>query len=296
MNWFAAHGKAIRLALRRLGASPLNTLLSLLGIGIMLALPASGLLFLEQVATLGRGAAVTPQLTVFLAADAERAAARSIEARIRDRGEVSATQLLAREDTLARMRQLDGMAAAIAALPHNPFPDAVVVTPVTDDPALLEKLAQDIRSWRHVEHVQIDSDWAHRLAALVGLARNAVLLLAALFGIGLASITFNVIRLQALTCQAEVEVSRLLGATDAFIRRPFLWYGTLLGLLGGAAAWLAVTVAMLWLRAPVAALAALYKLDLALQLPATPHVLLLLGAAASLGWLGAALSMHRQLR
>lgn len=294
-HWLRAHGKAFRIALRRLLASPLNTLLSIVGIGIALALPAGGLLLLDHVAALGRGASATPQLTVFMAVDAERKTAQSVEARLKDRGDVARTQLLAREDTLTRMKKADGLSDAIAALPQNPFPDAIVVTPASDEPAALEKLAQEARGWRQIEHVQIDSDWARRLAAFVRVGKTAVLLLATLLGIGLVSITFNTIRLQVLTRQAEVEVSRLLGATDAFIRRPFLWYGALLGMLGGAAAWLIVAGAVLWLRNPVAELAALYGLDLALTIPSAAGSALLLGAALLLGWLGAALSMRQHL-
>jgi cell division transport system permease protein len=295
-HWLRAHGKAFRIALRRLLASPLNTLLSIVGIGIALALPAGGLLLLDHVAALGRGASATPQLTVFMAVDAERKTAQSVEARLKDRGDVARTQLLAREDTLTRMKKADGLSDAIAALPQNPFPDAIVVTPASDEPAALEKLAQEARGWRQIEHVQIDSDWARRLAAFVRVGKTAVLLLATLLGIGLVSITFNTIRLQVLTRQAEVEVSRLLGATDAFIRRPFLWYGALLGLLGGAAAWLIVAGAALWLRVPVAELAGLYGLDIALAIPSLFSSALLLGAALLLGWLGAALSMRQHLR
>lgn len=296
MNWLRAHRKAFLLALRRLSASPLNTLLSILGIGIALALPAGGYLLLEHVSTLGRGAATAPQLTVFMAVDADRKAAQAIEARLKDRGDVATTKLLAREDTLLRMKKSAELADVIAALPKNPFPDAIVVQPASDDPAALEKIAAEARQWRGIEHVQNDSDWAHRLAAFVRLARMGLLLLASLLGIGLITITFNTIRLQVLTRQAEVEVSRLLGATDAFIRRPFLWFGTLLGLFGGGVAWTIVAGATLWLRLPVAELARLYGLELMLALPAWADSALLLGAAALLGLLGAALSMRQNLR
>lgn len=296
MSWLASHGKAVRLAVARLVAAPLNTLLSVLGIGIALALPAGGQSLLDHVAALGRGAAATPQLTVFLAVDAERKAALEIEARLEARAEVARTEFLEREATLERMKRSDGLGDVVEALPKNPFPDAIVVTTAGDDPAALESLAAEARKWPRVEHVQVDADWARRLAALVRLARTGVLLLATLLGLGLVTITFNTIRLQVLTRQAEVEVSRLLGATDAFIRRPFLWYGTLLGLLGGGAAWLIVAGATLWLRLPVAELAQLYGLDLMLALPTATASAALLGAAAFLGWLGAALSMRQHLR
>lgn len=296
MIWLRTHWNAARLALQRLAAAPLNTLLAILGIGIALALPAGGQLLLSHAATLARGAASAPQLTVFLSLDAERKAAQAIVERLQARPDVAEAELLAREDTLRRMQAAEGLADVIAALPKNPFPDAVVVIPADDSPATIEGLAAAARQWPRVEHVQIDADWARRLHALLRLARVGVLLLATLLGIGLVTITFNTIRLQVLTRQAEVEVSRLLGATDAFIRRPFLWYGALLGCAGGAMAWLIVVGATLWLRLPVAELAQLYGLDLMLALPTPADTLLLLGAAALLGWLGAVLSMRQHLR
>jgi cell division transport system permease protein len=295
MNWLRNQWQACRLALSRLATAPVNTLLAVLGIGIALALPASGFLLLDHVAALGKGAAATPQLTVFMSVEAERKAALDIEARLLGRPDVAQTELLEREATLKRMKASDGLADVIGALPKNPFPDAIVVTLADESPAALESLAAEARKWPRVEQVQIDADWAHRLAAFVRLARTGVLLLATLLGLGLITITFNTIRLQVLTRQTEVEVSRLLGATDAFIRRPFLWYGALLGLLGGMAAWLIVAGATLWLRLPVAELAQLYGLELMLALPTAKSSGILLGAAAGLGWLGAALSMRQQL-
>jgi cell division transport system permease protein len=296
MNWLRAHWNACRLALLRLAMAPLNTLLSLLGIGIALALPAGGHLLLSQVATLTQGAAATPQLTVFMSLDADRAAAQAIEAKLKARPGIARTQLLAREDTLARMKAAEGLADVIAALPKNPFPDAIVATPGDDSPAAMEALAAEARQWAKVEHVQIDADWARRLQALLKLAHTGVWLLAGLLGLGLVTITFNTIRLQVLTRQAEVAVSQLLGATDAFISRPFHWYGALLGLFGGVAAWLIVAAALLWLARPVAELAQLYGLTLQLALPGPVDSLTLLGVAALLGWLGAALSVFQHLR
>lgn len=296
MNWLRNHWKACQLALARLRAAPLNTLLSVLGIGIALALPGAGQQMLTHAALLTRNASATPQLTVFLGVDAERKTAQAVETRLQGLPEVGKTQFLAREDTLARMKKAEGLADVIAALPKNPFPDAIVATPADDVPATIERLAATVRQWREVEHVQVDADWARRLSALIRLAKTGVLLLATLLGIGLVTITFNTIRLQVLTRQAEVEVSRLLGATDGFIRRPFLWYGGLLGLLGGCMAWLIVAGATLWLRLPVAELAQLYGFDLMLALPSASDSAMLLGAATLLGWLGAALSMRQHLR
>jgi cell division transport system permease protein len=120
-----------------------------------------------------------------------------------------------------------------------------------------------------------------------------VLLLMLLLGAGLVAVTFNTIRLQVLSGRAEIEVSRLLGATDAFIRRPFQYHGALLGLLGGLVAWLLVAGTTLWLAAPVTEVASLYRSGFVLQpLSATDSLALLAGAAA-LGWLGASLSVRQ---
>jgi cell division transport system permease protein len=295
-DFFAAHGRALTTAFRRLLATPLNTLLAVLGIGIALALPAGGSLVIEQLGALSAGAAATPQLTVFLAVGADRKTARSVETRIGNLPEKAKTRLIAREETLARLKQSGDLASAIEALPGNPFPDAIVVTPGDDGPAAIERLAATLRGWKEIEHVQVDTDWAQRLAAFTRLAKTLLLLLATLLGLGLLVIVFNVIRLQALSRQAEAEVSRLLGATDAFVRRPFLWHGALLGLAGGLVAWLIVAGTLLQLRAPVAELAELYGLGIALAPPGPGESALLLGIATALGWLGAALSMRQHLR
>lgn len=302
MSWLVAQRRAFLLALQRLVATPLNTLLSILGIGIALALPAAGYVLLGHVTTLAQGSAgfkATPQITVFLPVDAERKAALAIEAKLKAEPAVANTQLLAREDTLARMKSSGSLADAIDVLPKNPFPDAIVITPADDAPAAIDALAAALRNdreWRGIEHVQVDADWARRLAALIRLAKTGVLLLASLLGVGLLAIVFNTIRLQALTRRDEVEVSRLLGATDGFIRRPFLWHGALLGLAGGAIAWLIVAAAILWLRLPIAELASLYGIDLLLALPGPQLSALLFGTATLLGWLGATLSIGQHLR
>lgn len=299
MTWFAAQQRAGLLAVRRLVATPLNTLLSMLGIGIALALPAAGYVVLGHVTKLAQGASATPQLTVFLPVDADRKAAQAVEARLKALPAVAKTQLLVREDTLARMKAAGNLADVIGALPKNPFPDALVVTPADDAPEAIDTLAATLRNakeWREVEHVQVDADWARRLAAFVRLAKTGVLLLAGLLGAGLLAIVFNTIRLQALTRRDEVVVSRLLGATDGFIRRPFLWHGALLGCAGGLVAWLIVAGAILWLRQPVAELASLYGIDLLLALPGPLTSALLIGGAALLGWLGAFLSIGQHLR
>lgn len=291
--WLSQHWQALRLALRRLVATPVNTLLSLLAIGIALALPAGGQMLLANALQLARNAAPAPQISLYLDLGADRRAVQDVEARLKAHPSVKSARLIAREETLARMKTGEGLGDVIEALPKNPFPDAFVITPADDAPQAMEQLAAELRKLPKIGHVQLDSDWVRRLDALLRIGRTGVLLLMLLLGAGLVAVTFNTIRLQVLSGRAEIEVSRLLGATDAFIRRPFQYHGALLGLLGGLVAWLLVAGTTLWLAAPVAEVASLYRSGFVLQpLSATDSIALLAGAAV-LGWLGASLSVRQ---
>jgi cell division transport system permease protein len=293
--WRAQHRDAFRTAVRRLVASPVNTLLSLLAIGIAAALPAGGQMLLANALQLARDAAPTPQISLFMDMNADKRAGEDIQARLKDHPGVKSFRFIPREETLVRMKANEGLADIIEALPRNPFPDALTVLPADDRPEAMEQLAAELRKLPKVSLVQLDSDWARRLSALLKIGRTGVLLLALLLGVGLVAITFNTIRLQVMSRRAEIDLSRLLGATDAFIRRPFHYFGVLLGLAGGVVAWLIVAGATWWLQQPIAELTQLYSLNFALRPLALFDSLALLAAAAGLGWLGAALSLRQHL-
>lgn len=294
--WLAHHREAARLAMRRLAAAPVNSLLYLLAIGVALALPAGGQMLLANALSLAGTTSAAPQISIFMAANAERGAAAEIESRLKKRSDLKRFQFLPREETLVRIKANPGLREVIEALPANPFPDAFVLTATDERPDAMERLAAEFRQWPRVEHVQLDSAWVRRLDALFKLGRTAVLVLGALLSAGLIAISFSIIRMQVLTHRTEIEVSRLLGATDGFVRRPFLYYGLLLGLGGGIVAWLLVGAAALWLRAPLGELVRLYDLTLVLQAPGARDSALLLAFAAGLGWLGAMISLRQHLR
>lgn len=295
MAWLIQHRDALLLALRRLAATPVNTLLSLLAIGVALALPAGGQMLVSNALQLASSAAPAPQISLFMALDAPRAAAGEVETRLKKHPGIQAARFVSREETLTRMKAAEGLGDVLDVLTRNPFPDAFVIDPKDEAPAAMEALAQELKKLPRVEHVQLDSAWVRRLDALLKLGRTGVMLLGLLLGIGLVSITFNTIRLQVLTQRAEIDVSRLLGATDAYVRRPFYYFGILQGLLGGAIAWLIVWLAVLWLRGPIEELAQLYSLAFALKPLSGGDALAVLGCAAGLGWMGAALSLRQYL-
>ena len=293
--WLTQHLSALQGAWQRLAASPLNTVLSLLVIGIALTLPAAGVVVLDNLRQAAAGVASTQQISVFLSPEASRKEATEMESRLRQ--EVSGSIVFVpREDALKRLQGTAGMAELVASLPRNPLPDAFIVEPRNAAPEQLEALAKTLSAWPKVAHVQLDSAWIKRFDAFLRLGRLAVLLLAAAFAAALVAVTFNTIRLQILAQADEIEVAKLIGATDGFIRRPFYYFGALQGALGGLLAALLIAVALRQLAGPVGELAALYGGAFALKGPGALDVAVLSGAGAFLGWLGAQLSVSLSLR
>jgi len=156
-------------------------------------------------------------------------------------------------------------------------------------------LRDELQKWPNFEHVQLDSAWAYKLEAMLKFGLLAVLFLAVLLSVALVAVTFNTIRLQILTQREEIEVSKLIGATNAFIRRPFLYFGLLQGLMGGAVAWVLITVSLYLLNSSLSELTHLYTSNFALLLPSVGDSTTLLLLSAYLGWLGAWLSVAQHL-
>lgn len=293
-NWLYLHVRAIAQALGRLAGQPVGTLLSALVMGIALSLPAGGYLLLDNVASLARGVSGTPEISVFLETAAGKADAAEIEKRLRAEPELASFRFVPRDEALQQLAS-GGLGDVLGGLNANPLPDAFVVTLRSEDPVLFDALAAQMRAWPKVAHVPLDSSWVKRLHALLGLGRSAVLMLAGLLGFALVIVTFNTIRLQIMTQRSEIEVSRLLGATDPFIRRPFYWFGGLQGMLGGLVALGAVHLGVRALSAPVAALADTYGAVFALAGPQWPEAVVIVLFATFLGWLGAEISVRRHL-
>lgn len=294
MNWFFIQWRAFAQALRRLLAQPLGTLLSALVVGIALSLPAAGYVLLDNIAMLARGVSGTPEISLFLQQAATAADVSEIERRLRADADVASFRHVSREAALEELSR-NGLGDVLGGLKTNPLPDAFVVTPRGEDPDRYAELSARFKGWPQVEHVQLDSAWVQRLHALLGLGKYAVLILAGLLGFALVIVTFNTIRLQILTLRHEIDVSRLLGATDPFIRRPFYWFGALQGMLGGLVALGTVWATVLVLGKPVASLAATYGAVFYLTGPGPQESAAIIAFAAFLGWLGSAISVRRHL-
>ncbi|MGB7501407.1 MAG: permease-like cell division protein FtsX [Azonexus sp.] len=293
--WLAQHGTALASAFRRLWSAPLNTLLSLLVIGIALTLPAFGYVLLDNLRDLGRSVSGVQQISLFMNLDASKKEVGEIENRLKQAA-TGKWRFVPKEDALKRMQDSEGMAEIVASLPRNPLPDAFIVEPTNSEPEALEILRKEIAGWPKIAHVQLDSAWVKRFDAFIRLAKLALWMLAGIFAAGLVAVTFNTIRLQVMAQAAEIEVARMIGATDAFIRRPFYYFGALQGALGGLLAAALVIGALSLLAGPVGELAALYGGNFSMRSPSIIEVTALAGVGAFLGWLGAQLSVSLSLR
>jgi len=293
--WLQHHVLSFAQTLARLARSPFATVLNVVAIGVALALPLGAYCLLGNLESVSHKISVEPQVSVFLAGDAAKADIAAVEARLKAAGGVRAVRFVSRETALVELSRTAGMQEVIASLRRNPLPDAFVVTLAASDPALADRLELQFKSLGKVAHVQADSAWVRRLDALLRLGRTAVVLLSALLGLALVAVTFNTIRLQILTQRDEIELCRLIGATHAYIRRPFFYLGSLLGLLGGVAALAIVLAALAVLNRDLLQVAPLYGSDLRLRFPNLEEMLAALAASVALGWLGAYLSVSRHL-
>jgi cell division transport system permease protein len=290
MAWLRQHRRALRLALRRFAA---GGALSALVIGVALSLPAGGYALLESLRGLAARASLDPQISVFLKSDLRRADALALEKPLRADARLAKVRFVPREEALKELNAVQGIAEVTAALGRNPLPDAYVLTPHDGD---LEPLVSDLGALPGVAHVQADAAWARRLAALAAVARLALWLLAALLSLGLVAVIFNTIRLQILTHREEIEVSKLIGATDAFIRRPFYYLGMLQGVAGGLIATAIVWIALALLNHQVGTLAESFGSAYRLAPLSLGDAGAVIALAATLGWLGAHLSVSKHLR
>ena len=293
MAWLRQHRDALARAFGKLRAQRSASLLNALVIGVALSLPAGGYALLANLQLVAQRFTLDPQVSVFLKAEAKRG---ELEGRLRRDARVVQLRFVSREDALQELRRSEGLAEVVAALERNPLPDAFVVRARDGSAAALEAFAADVHTLPGVAQVQVDSAWAQRLGALARIGRLALAALAALLATGLVAVTFNTIRLQILTQREEIEVSQLLGATDAFIRRPFFYLGLLQGLAGGALGLAILLAGLATLNQGVRDLAQTYGSSFQLAFLSGTEALAVIGLSAFLGWLGALLSVSKYLR
>ena len=297
-TWLARHAQTLVGSLGRIVRYPLATLMTMAVIAVALALP----LFLDVLLQNARLATAdwnqAFDLSVYLDKKAGSERALGLAKRLRAREDVAAVRLITPEQAFKDFRAASGFGKALDALADNPLPNTLVVTPtlVASTAEGTEALKSSIAAMPDVEFVQLDTEWVQRLNAMLDVLRRVVWLTGALLGLGVALVVGNTIRLDILNRRAEIEVMKLVGATDSFARRPFLYSGIWYGLGGGLLALVVVAVATAVLARPVARLAALYGSNFRLEGLSLPLAATVLLTAALLGWAGAWFASTRHIR
>jgi cell division transport system permease protein len=295
-TWLRLHAMAAASASRRLVAQPAASLVSILVIALAIAAPLLGAMLLKSVAAAASGLDTDPHVNVYLALDATDADVKRIESALKSHPEAASVRFVSRAQALDELKATSHLAELLANLDRNPLPHAFTVRTKGAGPARMSALREEWMRIAKVDQVVADFAWAEKLARAVRFADRALALVAVLLAAGVLFIVGHLIRLQVLTRREEIEVSQLVGATAADVRRPFLYHGAFQGLAAGAAAvglaWLVVG----WLNIELQALTSSYATEFRLFFPDPLTSMLVVAGVAGLGWIGAWASVHRELR
>ncbi|MFA5489035.1 MAG: ABC transporter permease [Candidimonas sp.] len=291
------HRYALRVALGRLAQHPFSTLANVLVISLTLALPIIAASILVSVQPVARDIPVSPEATLLIRPGTDMSATRELARRLeQEHGEhIASVRVVPRDEALETMKQNPAWTDALSVLPDNPLPDAIVVT-LRDLPEMAQEAARLATLWRqldNVDAVQLDRDWVRRLEALLHAARVGLGLLAVGVALVVLATVFNTVRMQALTQREEIGVARLVGATESFVRRPFLYLGGLTGLVSSILAIGLARAALAPLNEALARLSSTYGTEFTLHLPDALSLLLATIFVAILAALSARLSVTR---
>ncbi|NJO16928.1 MAG: cell division protein FtsX [Thioploca sp.] len=296
--WFSHHLYVFFFSLGQIARTPLPSLMTAAVIGIALALPTGLYLLLENVQDISRDWGGAAQISLFLNKNLTETQVHKLAEQLLQRPDISTIRIITPAEALEEYRTLSGFGEALSALKENPLPPVLVVQPAipqtdfTAGEAVLDSLSQ----LKEVEVAQFDMLWLKRLYAMIEIVRRGIGILATLLSLAVLLVIGNTIRLSIYNRREEIEIYKLVGATDAFIRRPFLYIGFWYGLSGGLIAWLLVNLSFWLLQAPVKKLTALYysQFELVTLDLFSSTVLLLTGAL--LGLAGASLAVGYHLK
>ena len=297
-TWLLRHLQAFFSTLGHLVRRPVSTLLTTAVLGIALALPSGLHVALENIRNMSSGWDVTADISLFLHQNVSLSAARTLADRVEARPDIGSVHVISPAEALAEYGRMSGLSEVIeSAEQENPLPAVLVIR--LEDPSAskagLQTLITSLQGLPQVEVAQFDLRWLERLYAILRILERGTLVLAALLALAVILVVGNTIRLGIDNRREEIEIAKLFGATDAFIRRPFLWTGVLHGLAGALIAWGFVQLSIALLQGPVDALAVVYGSSFELDGLDLQDHLMLLGRGVGLGLAGSWLAVGRHL-
>jgi len=296
--YFTHHLWVLVSSLGTLWRAPLATLMTAAVIGIALALPAGLHVLLQNAQQLSTGWEGTAQMSLFIKRGVPEKRIQSLAKKLRGWEGVAEVRYISREQALAEFRELSGFGGALDSLDENPLPAVLVLRPTAEaaEPIQMALLLSRVQELQSVDLAQLDMEWVRRLNGIIELGKRGVMLLGGLLGMAILLVVGNTIRLTILNRREEIVVTKLIGATNAFIRRPFLYTGFWYGLMGAVMAWLLVGILLGLLADPVSRLSLLYNSQFSLGGLDLETVLVLLGSGVFLGLLGSWLAVGKHLQ
>lgn len=282
-------------SLTRLLATPFGSLMTWAVIAIALSLPVGLYVFLNNAQLVSSNWDGSAQISLYLKENVQESTGKNLTKTLQMDSEIAETHYLSREQTLAEFKEFSGFGEALNYLDDNPLPPVIIVRPAISGIASQQALVERLQALPEVEEAQLDLAWVKRLYHIMELGQRTITALGLLLGLAVLLVVGNTIRLAIENRRQEIVVVKLIGATDAFVRRPFLYTGIWYGLGGGLLSWVLVNASLYWLDAPIRSLASAYASDFSLIGLSLQDSLLLLISSTLLGWLGAWIAVGRHL-
>lgn len=292
--WLAQHWFVFVATFKRLLATPITSLLSVIIMGISLSVPVSIYVLVENLQAIANERN-SPQMSIFLRNDAKQDDIDRIRQDLEQYPQIIGLEFVTKDVALQQLLEKNELPDIAINLPHNPLPDAFVIALSENTLENLKQLQENLKGKPEIKYVQFDSAWIEQFSALLELGHSIILMITMISSIAIIAVMFNTIRLQIATKHDEIEISKLIGATDSFIRRPFLYFGALQGLAGGAIAWLIVLLLIHLINEQLILFLRFYEMEFVLESLSTENGLSLLFFSTWLGWLGARLSVSNHL-
>lgn len=296
-SYFGHHRKVARDSARRLWRAPFATLMTWTVMGVALALPVALMLLLASLQGVSSGWESSARVTAYLAEGVTLEQAETLQQTLGVDSRVAEVELIDRDTALDEFRASSGLQDELDYLDDNPLPHTLLITPGKSSRTAtgVQTLVALVETMDGVDQVQVDLGWLQRLNAMTELLSRAAWALAILLSAAVVLVIGNTVRLSIENRREEILVAKLVGGTDAFVRRPFLYTGAWFGLGGGLVAWVLLQASLWWLSGPVERLAGLYRSDFTLSGLSPGGILALIITAMLLGWLGAWVAVKRHL-
>ncbi|MDP4527575.1 permease-like cell division protein FtsX [Alkalimonas delamerensis] len=283
-------------SLGELWRTPLASLMTIAVLGVSLTLPTTLHLLVKNVQSISGSFTQSAEISFFLTEEASQTQIQTLVTMLSADPEVAQVQFISKADAMAEFQQVSGFGQALQLLDENPLPNVILVLPRHTQPQAAEQLRRRIEQERIVDFGKLDIAWLERLDAILLLMRQAVLAIALLLLTAVLLIIGNTIRLSIINKKEEIEVMKLVGATDAFIQRPFLYTGVWFGVFGGLLAFLVVELMVWWLEGAIGQITELYHSSFTLMTMSFAEFLTLLLVSVLLGLAGSYISVSRHIQ